>query len=49
MYSNIRTSIYGVITQKRLSQLGTGQANYSSQSTPKKKCTELLKYAQEGV
>ena len=33
--------------QRRLWQLGTGQADYSSRSTPKKKCTKLLEYTQE--
>ena len=35
-------------SQRRLWQLGTGQADYSSQSSPKK-CIKLLEYTQEGV
>ena len=34
---------------KGSSELGTGEADFSSQSAPKKKCTKLLEYAQEGV
>ena len=35
-----------MINQRRLWQLGTGQADFSSQSAPKK---EMHKYRQEGV
>ena len=54
---NTATMIYGYIDilrcklscgfQRWLWQLGTGQANYSFQSTPKKKCTKSLEYTQE--
>ena len=35
------------LPQRRLWLLGTSQANYHSQSTPKKKCTKLLEYTQK--
>ena len=41
--------MHACMYQRRLWQLGTGQVDYNSQSTPKKKCAKLLEYTQEGV